>query len=199
MVLAIRRPTDRYPQYAGLRMTADEYLSLDDDGFRYELIDGVVVMSPSPGFDHQDVRGEIENQLRNFVKPRKLGWVGSEVDLRLGSKLVYRPDLLFVSSKNHLRRPKRLGFPPELVVEVLSPSTTVFDLETKSADYAKFGILEYWIVNPDDGEIRFLHLVRGRYVEAKPTRGKFASKAVPGFKLDLKAVRDTSESAQGEP
>lgn len=179
-------------------MGADEYLSLPDDGYRYELIDGVVVMTPSPDFDHQDVRGEIEYQLRAHVRKTQCGWVGSEVDVRLSARLVYRPDLLFINGKDHPRRPKRIDFAPDLVAEVLSPSTTAFDLETKRADYEKKGVLEYWIVDPQDGSMTFLRLERGRYVEAKPLRGRFASRAVAGFKLDLKAVRDASEEVQGK-
>lgn len=179
-------------------MSADEFLSLADDGFRYELIDGVVVMTPSPDFNHQDVRGEIEYQLRRHVRKTHCGWVGSEVDVRMSPRLVYRPDLLFINAKDHPRRPSRIDFAPDLIVEVLSPGTTAFDLETKRADYEKKGVLEYWIVDPQDGAVTFLRLQRGRYIEAKPIRGRFASKAVPGFKLDLKAVRDASEDAQAD-
>jgi Uma2 family endonuclease len=197
MVVAIRPLSERYPRYAGLRMSADEYLALDDDGFRYELIDGVVVMAPSPEVPHQDVRGEIELQLRQHIKRRQSGWAVSEVDIRLGPRLVYRPDLVFVSSSQHARRPRRIDFVPSLVVEVISPSSVAFDVQTKAGDYAKFGVLEYWIVNPEDGEVRFLRLRRGRYAEVKPVRDQFVSKAVPGFTLDLKAVREASEAGQG--
>ncbi len=178
-------------------MGADEYLSLADDGLRYELIDGVIVTTPSPDFDHQDVRGEIEFQLRAHVRKTKCGWVGSETDVRLSSRLVYRPDLLFINGDDHPRRPKRIDFAPDLVVEVLSPSTTAFDRETKRADYERKGVLGYWIVDSQDGAVTFLRLKRGRYVETKPVRGRFASEAVPGFKLDPKAVRNASEDAQG--
>lgn len=202
MVVAIRHPAAERPgtpRYAGLRMGADDYLALPDDGFRYELVHGVVVMTPSPEFDHQDVRGEIEYQLRAHVHRTRCGWVGSEVDVRLSARLVYRPDLLFINGKSHPRRPKRIDFPPDLVVEVLSPSTTAFDLETKRTDYEGKGVLEYWIVDPKDGAITFFRLERGRYLEVKPVRGKFASKAVPGFRLDLKPVRAASEEAQRPP
>jgi Uma2 family endonuclease len=198
LVIAVRHPAPGTPRYTGLRMSADDYLALPDDGFRYELIDGVVVMTPSPDFDHQDVRGEIEYQLRAYVRKSRCGWVGSEVDVRMSAKVVYRPDLLFIGRKDHPRRPKRIDFAPDLVVEVLSPSTTAFDLETKRNDYEKKGVLEYWIVDPQDGSVRFLRLERGRYVEVKAVRDRFASKAVPGFKLDLKAVRGASEDEQGD-
>lgn len=120
------------------------------------------------------------------------------MDIRLSPRLVYRPDLIFINSDDHPRRPKRINFAPDLVVEVLSPSTTAFDLETKRADYERKGVLEYWIVDPQNGAVTFLRLKRGRYVETKPVRGRFDSEAVPGFRLDLKAVRNASEDTQGD-
>lgn len=76
MVSAAQHPAAKRPdtsRYAGLRMSADDYLALPDDGFRNELIDGVVVMTPSPDFDHQDVRGEIEFQPRAHVRKNARG------------------------------------------------------------------------------------------------------------------------------
>lgn len=141
-------------------MGADEYLSLPDDGDRYGLIDGVVVMTPSPDFDHQDVGGEIEHQLRARVRKARCGRVGSEVDVRLSARLVHRPDLLFINGKDHPRRPKRVDFAPDLMVKALSPSTTAFDLETNRADYKQKGVPERWIIDPQDGSTKFLRLER---------------------------------------
>ncbi len=187
--MVARNPTQlRVPRYSGLRMTADDYLALADDGFRYELIDGVVVMTPSPTPEHQDIRGEIEWQMRGFVRQHAIGRVLSEVDVRLNDELVYRPDMIFISRARMARMPKKITAIPELMVEVLSESSTALDQHTKLADYQRFGVEEYWLVDVVNHSIRFLRLVRGTYIEVKATQGRFASEAVPGFVLDVAAV-----------
>ena len=68
------------PEYSGVRMTADEFYSLPDDGFRYELVDGVVIAAPSPSPAHQNVAGEVFHQLKSFLKASKVGVAYYEVD-----------------------------------------------------------------------------------------------------------------------
>lgn len=190
MVVAIPSTFAASPRYAGLRLSAEEYLALPDDGHRYELIDGVVILSPGPSFGHQDIRGHIEMQIRAYCEPRKLGWVASEVDIRLGPRLVYRPDLVFVSVEQSPKRPRAIDFAPRLVVEVLSPSNAVTDLSTKRDDYETAGVLEYWIVNPVSGDVRVHRLERGRYVVTEAAGAALESTAIPGFTLDLNGVRE---------
>lgn len=180
------------PRYTGLRMSADEYLALPDDGHRYELIDGVVVMSPGPSPSHQDVRGEIEYKLRAFLRDHPVGWALADVDIVLSSDLIYRPDLVFVGSHRGQSRPRRIDFPPELVVEVLSPSNASTDLHTKRADYQRFGVPEYWIVSPGDGAILALTLDAGAYCERVLSGDAYGCPAIDGFTLDLAAVRATA-------
>jgi len=171
-------------------MTADEYLALEDDGYRYELIDGVVVMSPSPTPEHQNIRGEIEYQLRHYARQTKAGAVLSEVDVRLDTRLVYRPDLMFIRT-DRIRKPlKQVDIAPDLVLEVLSPGTEVFDQKTKRDDYERFGVAEYWLVDNEHRSVKFLRLLRGRFVDVIAARGRFVSEAVPGFELDLASIND---------
>lgn len=176
------------PQYVGLRMSADEYMALEEDGYRYELIDGVVVMSPSANFPHQDAAGEIEKQIRNYLDDHPVGHVVHEIDVPFDVRLVYNPDLMFVSLAKMPRRTEKVGVLPDLVVEVLSGRTRRRDLTRKLADYEKYQVTEYWIVDPREGTIRFLRLRNGRYTAVRPRAGKFASKAVPGFVLDVERV-----------
>jgi Uma2 family endonuclease len=195
MVVAKFPVSPSEPRYAGLRMTAADYLALEPDGFRYELIDGLVVMSPSPTPEHQDVRGEIEYQLRAHERLRRTGWVLSELDVRLSDKLVYRPDLVYVRAERLSRRPRRIDSAPALVVEVLSPGTSSLDQTTKMADYARAGVTEYWIVDTARAQIRFLRLDGGTYAEVAPEGDRFRSVAVPGFVLDVAAVRAACSDA----
>ena len=86
--------------FDGLRMSADEYLRLPDDGHWYELIDGVVLMSPKPRFVHQELLGLLIAQfVRHIEKNPDAGRVAVEVDVRFAPDLVYSPDLVFVASE----------------------------------------------------------------------------------------------------
>src|SRR5262245_53680057 len=80
--------TSRVPLYDGLRATADEYFALPDDEFRYELIDGVILMSPSPTTNHQYVAAEVFLQLSTFLRRSPVGMAFYELDIRLAADLV---------------------------------------------------------------------------------------------------------------
>lgn len=189
-------PDERgHAQFNGVRMTADEYFALPDDGFRYELVHGVLVMSPSPMPWHQGVAIEILAQLLPHVRSHPIGKVFTETDVHLGTDesgddLVYRPDVLFLSTERVRGKSKRLVGPPNLVVEVISPDSRRRDTLTKQADYERAGVGEYWIIDPQRQTMTFLRLRDGKFVEVPPDADSFASQSVPGFTLDLKPIRE---------
>jgi Uma2 family endonuclease len=115
------------PGYAGLRMTAAEYLALPPDGERYELVEGVVVMSPSPVLRHQAVSGEVFGQLHVWLKTNPLGFALFEVDVNLGRgvggrDLVFRPDVVFLRRERFGVLPDWVTGAPDVVCEVVSRS-----------------------------------------------------------------------------
>ena len=177
------------PLYAGLRMTADEYERLEDDGFRYEVIDGVVVMAPSANAGHQDVIGEIEHQLRAYLAEHPVGRVLHDMDVKFDEKLLYRPDLHFISKARLPKRTPRVHVVPDMILEVLSPRTQARDLNTKRNDYERYGVTEYWIIDLRRATLTFLRLGAKGYAPVAVRGSKFASKAVPGFTLDIAAVK----------
>ena len=141
--------------YAGLTMTADEYLALGETPERYELIHGVVCMTPSPGADHGAIAVEVTSQLRNA------GFRAfADIDLRLSPETVYRPDVCAYRRERIEGRIKRLPPAPDLVVEILSPSNKALDLITKRADYERADVGEYWVVDPDTLRFRCWRRVR---------------------------------------
>lgn len=177
-------------RYRGLRMSADEYFQLEDDGFRYELIDGVVFMSPSPTPRHQDVTLQLLMEIGSWLRDHPIGKVLSEVDVHLGSgprggDLVYRPDGLFLRRDPAEPWPPRIVGAPQLVIEVVSESSRRMDHETKKDDYERHGVEEYWIIDPELREMTFYRLQEGRFVKVAPEGGKLASGAIPGFVLDV--------------
>lgn len=182
------------PGYAGLRMTADEYLALPPDGERYELVEGVVVMSPSPVLRHQAVSGEIFGQLHVFLRTNPVGFAFFEVDVRLGRgaggrDVVFRPDLIFVRRERFGALPAYVTGAPDLVVEVVSPGYRRYDRETKRSEYERHGVGEYWLIDPEEATIDLWRLVGDRFATMDAGASTFASQAVPGFVLDLDAIR----------
>lgn len=80
---------------------------------------------------------------------------------------------------------------PELIVEAISKGSRRFDTETKKGDYERFGVREYWLIDPARQAMTFYRLQDGQFVEVPASADSFESEAVPGFRLDLKRVRET--------
>lgn len=186
MVIAGTTRRSIAPRYGGLRMSADDYLELRDDGYRYELINGVVLMSPSPSFGHQRVGSRIVRAIGDYIEPRKLGEVVYETDVRFAPDLVYRPDIVFYAAARVAQLANRLDIPPDLVIELASPSTEPMDLRTKRDDYERYGVREYWVIGPDSAH-QFV-LESGRFVEKAIKNRKIVSVVLGGFSLDLAQV-----------
>lgn len=183
-------------KYRGLRMTAAEYLQLEEDGHRYELVHGVVCMSPSPTFRHQEIAAETLTQLRAFLHANPVGVAVAEIDVHLptadvGGEVVYRPDIVFVRNERVPEGADHVAGAPDLIVEIVSHSSRSYDTKTKKDDYERAGVAEYWIIDPELDTMSFYALRDGRFVEVAPGADKFQSVAVAGFSLDLKRLRDS--------
>lgn len=170
--------------YAGLRMTADEFFALGETQDRYELIDGVVVMSPSATPRHWRVVRHLTQALELW-NPAAEYFV--EIDVRLGGRLVYCPDLTVYAPGRLAEVPERLTEAPDLVVEVLSPGNKATDLITKRADYERFGVREYWVFEAAGVLARAWRREGGAFVEHASDLGVLRSAALPGLTIDLAA------------
>jgi len=146
--------------------TYEHWLRFPTDGWKYEIIDGVLYMSPPPTINHQEVSGELFARMRIFARDNKLGTVlEAPCGVRLPTQPVpVEPDILFVRRE---RRPiiaeRYVEGAPDLVVEVLSRSNADYDRTTKYAQYEQAGVMEYWIVNYWDETVAVYHLVDQRY------------------------------------
>jgi len=149
------------------RYTYADYEKWDDDN-RYELIDGVVhMMAPAPSQAHQEAGGSLHGQLWAFLrnKPFKVFQAPFDVCLNAGGdndSTVIQPDVLVVCDKSKLDG-KRCNGAPDMVVEVLSPSTSSRDRLLKFNRYLEAGVREYWIVDTDDKNISVHILKNGEY------------------------------------
>jgi Uma2 family endonuclease len=170
------------------RWTYEEYYKLDDDQ-RYEIIDGNLIMVPAPDMWHQDGLGKLYVLFHQYVAGHKAGRVFfAPVDVVLDSENVVQPDIIFVSTANSAIIQRRAIFgAPDLLVEMLSPSSIRRDLQDKKALYARNGVKEYWIGDPDKKTMEILTLRSGRYqrYSAAKEKGKLASKVLPGMDLEL--------------
>jgi len=157
---------------AGRPFTVAELDRMPDDGRRYELLDGVLIVSPRPTTIHQFVAMRLLRVLADAC-PEDL-CVVPEPAVELGSQTEFDPDLVVV-------RMDQIGGakftePPLLVVEIRSPSTALVDLNRKKAAYERFGVPTYWIVNPDppEPELSIFELRDSRYVPAAKASKPFA-------------------------
>jgi len=150
-------------------MTVADLDRTPDDGRRYELVDGVLTVSPAPVIAHQVVLLELAVLLRANC-PAELRVV-PEPGLRMSGITELVPDLALVRREELVGR--QLTVPPLLVAEVRSPSTAMFDMNTKKAVYERFAIPSYWIIVPDPGQpaVYAYELQDGRYEEIAHVTG----------------------------
>ena len=149
-----------------LKLTYEDYLYFPEDGRRHELIDGEHYVTAAPNIKHQTVALNLAGDLRNFVRPRDLGRVwAAPTDVVLSESDVVQPDLLFVSkARLYLAAGgANIQGAPDLVVEVLSPKTRRTDAITKRHLYEKYGVLEYWIVDPELETVEIYRLIGGAF------------------------------------
>ena len=135
-----------------VRLTYADLRRLPDDGMRHELIDGEHYVTPAPRPKHQRVCGRLHLRLGTFLEERPLGRVYfAPLDVVLTAFDCVEPDLLYVSREREQRQMTEdyLEGAPDLVVEILSPSTKRVDLGAKHRLYERFGVSEYWIVDPE--------------------------------------------------
>ncbi|HXO40266.1 MAG TPA: Uma2 family endonuclease [Thermoanaerobaculia bacterium] len=133
------------------RLTYADLVAMPEDGKRHELIDGEHYVTPSPTLRHQLVLGNLHLDLGGYVEANGIGKTFfAPLDVILSDYDVVEPDLLFVSRE----RLARIGGPyihaaPDLAVEVLSPGTRRIDATQKLRVYEKFGVAEYWMIDPE--------------------------------------------------
>jgi Uma2 family endonuclease len=170
------------------KLDYDDYCAIPPDGKRYELIDGQVYVTPAPSPLHQRLVGRLFRLLSEyFLAPAEV--FVAPIDVILTPHDVVQPDLVVVANQSQVSR-RGIEGPPLLVVEVLSPTTTVYDRTTKAQRYAALGISHYWLADP---ETRTLECFR-RHEASYQLVGTFGAEATlthpdfPGLRLDLAAL-----------
>ncbi len=145
------------------RLTYRDLLQMPEDGPRYELIDGEAAIIPSPGADHQEILLELAVALRHAARSGASGCkvLIAPLDVVLAEDTVLQPDLLVIGPGSRARVERVVKGPPDLVVELLSPTSERRDRGVKRATYARFGVGEYWLVDPERRTIEVYRLQDG--------------------------------------
>ncbi|HEV2855871.1 MAG TPA: Uma2 family endonuclease [Thermoanaerobaculia bacterium] len=175
------------------KLTYDDYLLFpEDDGLRHEILDGEHYVTAAPFFRHQFLAGRLYLRLGRFVEERDLGVaVFAPVDVLLSPYDIAQPDLLFISKERAgIITKKNLQGAPDLVVEILSESTRRRDGGIKLERYDRFGVGEYWMLDPDSKAAWVYRRDGGRLRRAAELSAEdvLTSPLLPGLEIRLAEV-----------
>ena len=170
------------------KLTYQDYANTPDDK-RYELIDGVLITVPAPNVPHQDSQASLGSRMRVFVERHDLGKVlFAPTDVVLTDTDIVQPDVLFISNeREHIITEANIQGAPDLVVEILSPSTAKHDWQAKRDLYAKHGVKEYWLADPAN-KIVWIMLLRDGALEIVETYASgdvLISPTLTGFEVSV--------------
>ncbi|RJQ80312.1 Uma2 family endonuclease [Pseudonocardiaceae bacterium YIM PH 21723] len=167
-------------------LTVEDLEGMPDDGRRYELIDGELLVSPAPGTYHQTVSGELFLLLRQ-ARPVGLKVMAAPFAFQLDMRNEVQPDVLVARIEDFTA--KNLIGPPLLAVEILSPSTAFTDTHRKKNFYQRAGVASYWVIDPLEPRLRVYELDRnGRYREAIEFGPDEAFKAERPFPITIRPI-----------
>lgn len=171
-------------------LTIDDLMTLPEDGNRYELIGGELIVSPAPSLRHQHLVGEMFKRLSSHVEDRQFGTVfTAPVEVQLTPHDVVQPDIVVVLTERLYRlKEQRIEGAPDLVVEVISPGSRGTDRVRKAALYANHGVREYWLVDPETESVAVQILEAGRFIPM-PTEGRrVRSRVLPDFEINVASL-----------
>jgi Uma2 family endonuclease len=162
---------------------------LPNDRNRYEILDGELSVTPAPSIIHQVVLGNLHRILANYIVSKPLGkLLIAPTDVLLTGTTVVQPDLIFLAKDRlHLVTGQAIEGSPTLVVEILSPSTHQTDRVTKAQLYARYGVPQYWLIDPEERTLEAYELTTDHYVlsvRAQNDEG-FAPALFPGLSIQL--------------
>ena len=174
------------------RWREEDYFALPESTRIIELSEGRLIMHPTPTFEHQEIVNELAAALRRYVKEKGLGKAATApFDVRLWKDRIRQPDVFFIRTEN-LNRIKGayLDGPPDWVAEVISPGSREIDEVDKLADYARAGVPEYWLIDPEQRTIR-IYALRGEKYDLLATcrsGDRARSEAVAGFEIPVDLI-----------
>ncbi|RYE30190.1 MAG: Uma2 family endonuclease [Sphingobacteriaceae bacterium] len=167
--------------------------NLLEEGAPFQLINGDLIMSPSPILFHQLIVGKLHTLISNFIAQTHSNGlvVLSPMDVKFDEENIFQPDLLFISETRRAEVVhERIAGAPDLVIEILSPSTAYYDLMQKKDVYERFGVKEYLIIDPIR-QIAELHVLENEVFTLKQKEAKngfINLTTLPGLQIDLQKL-----------
>ena len=175
-------------------MSVEQFAAMPrDEAVDYELVEGELIEVSSATPNHAWVRDEIRGALREFLRRNPIGVVLAEVECRTTADTVRRPDISYFSRARYAtvdgsRIP--LPFPPDIAVEILSPSEKAIEVNRKIHEYLAGGSSEVWIIDADNGEIQIRSQNGARHLLAGD---RLESPLLPGFSIGVKEALSISD------
>ncbi len=173
------------------RYTYTDYLMIEDEK-RYEVYEGELIMVPAPTTTHQSVSWKIQRIIGDFIVKNNLGKLFyAPTDVVLAEDVVLQPDILFISKEREkIIEERAIMGAPDLIVEILSPSSTFYDTVKKRELYQRYGVKEYWLAFLHEKAIEVLTLEGDVYREFASAKGEgsIKSKLLQGLDVELKEI-----------
>ncbi len=169
-----------------LRLTHRDFLRLAPEDAKAELIEGEIVIMPTPSGSHERLQVFLLTVINLFADRFQLGEVlGSRTAVHIDEHNTYEPDILFVSAaRADIITESHITAAPDLVIEILSASTARYDRGPKLAGYSAAGVRELWLIDPyGPAGTQFFQQQDGKLVEVAAADGVLRSLALPGFDL----------------
>ena len=180
------RDLGRLPDARRSLITLETFKRLIRPDQKADLIEGVMVMASPASPKHEMLLAFLLRLIGNFVETQDLGVVmGSRALVDISAHHGYEPDLLFIRrERRDIIGPESITAAPDLVVEIISPGSRRYDAYVKKDGYARIGVAEYWLLDPDNKQAAFYQLFEGYYAEIAPDEnGAFQSTALPGLAI----------------
>lgn len=180
------------------KITVKELFDMElEEGFFYELINGNIVKKQAPSPQHQEASGNIHAAMHAFIKANQLGkCYTAPIDVFFDKYNNTQPDILFIKKDRQFIITKNgIEGHPDLIVEVISPSSVRHDKVSKKALYLQFGVSEYWLVDPIYHTVEIYGLENNQYVLKSDAIefGEVESHILEGFKMDIKTIFEAED------
>jgi Uma2 family endonuclease len=182
------------PPASGVKLTYEDFLLFPDDGRRHELIDGEHYVTPSPNPNHQVIAGNLYWIIRGYLEAHPIGRVFfAPLDVVFSNFDIVEPDLLYISNERlAVLTEKHVRGAPDLVIEIGSKSTRKRDEGIKRRLYERFGVAEYWVVDPELDTLKVYRREGSSYQRAGEyaleLNDRFETPLLPGLAIALAAV-----------
>ncbi len=173
-------------------ITAEEYFQMQEGPPYFQLVEGELIMSPSPSYFHQRIIMRLSVLIGSYLENHPIGeLIGAPSDVQLDRENVFQPDLYYVSNeRRQIFDHQGAKGAPDLVIEVISDSSKRLDLGRKKRRYARSGVTEYWAVHPTEKEVHVYLLQQSVEDPARrfTEREVLESALFPGLQISLSKV-----------